>query len=189
VVAAATRIPKGETAMNETTMAGTVIRADYVKLCYTWLEVPLRPLEAESGWLTLTSDGKVSFFEGSRFDPGAAPRFAADNPLSLRATRCLDLGWGAVRINFGATSRFVSFTGLHTPPGAAGDIETAAGMGLSFAGQSVLGALGQGAGLLSEAKNLLIDNRGSWARSKAAKAAWSAVLAGAIPWQQIPRNA
>jgi hypothetical protein len=82
----------------------------------------------------------------------------------------------------------VYFTGFHRPPGSASDAEASAGMAASMVGQTVIGTLGQAAGLLTEAKTLFIDNRGSGARGRAAKAAWVRVLTGAIPWQQIVRN-
>jgi hypothetical protein len=167
-----------------------LLRADYVKLHYTWLEVPcLAPLEAEVGWLTLADDGKVMLFEGNLLDPSGTPKFVADNPRDLRCTYYLGLiQWGALRIHFGATSRFVYFTGLRTPPGSGGDIGSTAGTAAALAGQSVLGTIGQGAGLLAQVKNYYVDNPGSLSNSRAARVAWAAVLTGAVPWQQIARN-
>lgn len=172
-------------------MAGRVLlRADYVKLHYTWLGVPcFAPLEAEAGWLTLTDEGNVMLFEGSLLDPSRTPKFVAGNPRDLRCTHYLgSMQWGALRIHFGATSRFVYFTGLQTPPGSAGDIGATAGTAASLAGQSVLGTIGQGAGLLAQLKSYYVDNPHSLAHSRAARAAWAAVLTGAVPWQQIARN-
>jgi nucleoid DNA-binding protein len=89
----------------------TVVRLDHVQLYYTYMGTPLTLTEAEAGWLTLSSDGIVSFFEGRAPELGGSATYTGASPGQMIQRR------RSVRLDFSGTKRFAMFTGLTIPTG------------------------------------------------------------------------
>jgi hypothetical protein len=162
------------------TSPAKILRADHVKLFYTYTGVPVNP-PAEKGWLVLTEAGVVKFYEQRRLNVAKLPTFVAPS-VSEFAQK---VGRIYVRATFGKVSRFVLFTGYRYQAGSAGDIEGAIGTTASLLGDALIGTIGSGASIISETHEYARNFRGLRERKQEAKNAWFPVLTGKRRWQDI----